>query len=421
VALLYLDLDRFKLVNDSAGHAGGDVLLCEVAARLRNFVREGDTVARLGGDEFAILLEDVEDAEEAETAAKRVVDLINEPFKVSGKAAYVGASLGIAVSTPELDSPEGLIRRADKAMYEAKRRGGYRYIMYTREMDTFEIRLGDHLESELRRALEAGELAVRYQPVVDLAGTEIVGVEALVRWNHPVHGLLPPSSFIPVAENAGLIVQLDRWVLERSIRDIRRLLEQGVIQGRPFTLSVNLSSRHFEDEGLVDTVYGILTAERFAAEYLQLEIKEDVVAGGAEKIARLKSLGVTVAIDDFGMGEAPLGYLRDATVDVLKVDRTFVMALGSDRISTAVIRTILSLAEMHGLQVVIEGIEDPVQIEALRQLGGRLVQGFYFVAPVELEELEHLLTRGLAPAFIYQPGKRKGAAQERPSERVGRG
>ncbi len=420
VALLYMDLDRFKLVNDNAGHAGGDVLLCEVAARLRNFVREGDTVARLGGDEFAILLEDVADQEEADTAAERLVDLINEPFKVNGKAAYVGASVGVAVSTPELESPEQLVRRADKAMYEAKRRGGYRYVPYTSEMDTGGIRLGDHLEAELRRGLAAGELAVRYQPVVDLAGTQIVGVEALVRWNHPVHGLLPPSSFIPVAENAGIIVQLDRWVLEHSCRDIRRLLKQGVIQSRPFTLSVNLSSQHFEDDGLVDAVYDILTAEQFAAEYLQLEIKEDVVATGAEKIARLKSLGVTVAIDDFGMGDEPLGYLRDAMIDVLKVDRTFVMALGGDRISTAVIRTILSLAEMHGLQVVIEGIEDPVQIEALRQLGGRLVQGFYFVAPVEIDELEHLLTRGLAPAFIYQPGRR-APAQEAPPEAVGRG
>jgi EAL domain-containing protein (putative c-di-GMP-specific phosphodiesterase class I) len=340
---------------------------------------------------------------------------------VSGKAAYVGASVGVAVSTPDIESPEQLVRRADKAMYEAKRRGGYRYVPYTRDIDTGEIRLGDHLESELRRGLAAGELAVRYQPVVDLAGTQIVGVEALVRWNHPVHGLLPPSSFIPVAENAGLIIQLDRWVLEHSCRDIRRLLRQGVIQSRPFTLSVNLSSKHFEDEGLVDAVFGILTAEQFAAEYLQLEIKEDVVARGSEKIARLKSLGVTIAIDDFGMGDEPLGYLRDAMVDVLKVDRTFVMSLGGDRISTAVIRTILSLAEMHDLQVVIEGIEDPVQIEALRKMGGRLVQGFYFVAPVELDELEHLLTRGLAPAFIYQPGRRQGGGQEAPPETVGRG
>lgn len=408
VALLYLDLDGFKTVNDTEGHEAGDQLLVEVASRLRCFMREGDTVARLGGDEFAVLLEDVVDEEEATAAAERVVELVSQPFPIEEREAHVGASVGVSVSRPETDGPSEIVRQADIAMYEAKRRGGYRFQLYTQELETARPTDSLHLKSDLKQAIEDEELMLHYQPIVDLAGTRIVGVEALVRWRHPVHGMIPPSSFIPLAENADLIVGLDHWVLERSCQDIQRLMTRGVIRGQSFFLSVNLSSRHFQDDDLIDEVFAVLETAKLAAEYLQLEITERAVVQGSKRISRLKKLGLKVAIDDFGTGRTSLAYLQSLDVDVLKVDRSFVKTLGADPASTAAIRTILTLAEMLRLDVIIEGIEDPVQLQTLQDMGGRLVQGFYFGAAVALDELEKLLRRGLPPAWIYRPGSGVG-------------
>ena len=420
VALLYMDLDGFKLVNDTAGHASGDALLVDVASRLRCFLRDGDTVARLGGDEFAILLEDVVDEEEAISAAERVVDLLNQSFKVAEKEVHIGASVGVALSGPATEKPEEIVRQADMAMYEAKRRGGYRHQLYTEELESSQPDDSLHLQSDLRRAIEQEELVLHYQPIVDLAGTQIVGVEALVRWEHPIHGMLLPSSFIPLAENAGLIIQLDRWVLERGCEDVQRLIDKRAMGfvGERFFLSVNLSARHFEDDDLVDEIFSVLESAKLAAEHLQLEITETAAGQGMERISRLKKLGVRVAIDDFGTGYSSLSYLRDLDVDVLKIDRSFVTALGGDPASLAIVRTILTLAEMLDMEVIIEGIEDPVQLQKLQDLGGRLVQGFYFGKAMGVEELETVLRRGLPPAWIYRPGSGIGLQQSDKKQRM---
>ncbi len=364
VALLYVDLDRFKPINDRAGHKGGDHLLCEVASRLKSLVRDADTVARIGGDEFAVLLETVDGERQAVAAAERIVAIVRSAITVAGEEHQVGARVGIAVYTHDLEQ-EG---------------SGW----------------ADEVEGQLRRAIEKEELELAYQAIVDTTGRRIVGVEALVRWQHPEHGLLMPDSFIPVAEKTSLIAELDRWVLERSCNELKRLVDFGIVT-TPFCLSVNLSARHFDEPDFVEAIEGIIRKTAFPSNLLQLEITESSAGGDPERIRELKGLGVKVAIDDFGTGYSSLGYLKDLDVDVLKVDRSFVLALGADPASVAIVRTILTLAEMLDLEVIVEGIEDPVQLAHLEDLGGNLVQGFFFGRPVPSSELAGLLSRGLDP------------------------
>jgi len=394
VALLYVDLDRFKPVNDRAGHKVGDHLLCEVARRLTSLIRDGDTVARIGGDEFAVLLETVESEKQAVAAADRIASIVRAPIYFAGAEHQVGASVGIAVSSENLETPEQLVHQADLAMYEAKRRGGFQHRLYSQDLEQDGASWAAEIEGHLRMAVENDELELAYQPIVDPSGQRIVGVEALVRWRHEEHGLLMPDSFIPIAERTAVIAEIDRWVLEQSCRDVRRLVGFGVIEP-PFCLSVNLSARHFEEDDFIDVVDAILVRTLFDPSLLQLEITESCAGGDPEKIQELKRLGVKVAIDDFGTGYSSLGYLKDLDVDVLKVDRSFVLALGSDPTSVAIVRAILTLAEMLDLEVIVEGIEDPVQLAHLEDLGGSLVQGFLFGRPVPRSQLARLLSRGI--------------------------
>ena len=407
VALLYVDLDRFKPINDRAGHRVGDELLCEVAKRLQSLVRDSDTVARLGGDEFAVLLETVDGERQALTAAERIVTLVRTPVLVDGEEHQVGASVGIAVSSEETEDPEHLVHQADLAMYEAKRRGGFQFRMYSHELEQDGADWALQIEGDLRRASERSELTLEYQPIVEMGGSTIVGVEALVRWSHPDLGPLLPASFIPIAEKSSLIAELDRWVLERSCRDIWRLVQFGVIKP-PFCLSVNLSARHFEEPDFPAAISDILLLTGFDPDLLQLEITESSAGGDPQKVRALKALGVKVAIDDFGTGFSSLSYLRDLDVDVLKVDRSFVLALGADPASVAIVRTILTLAEMLELEVIVEGIEDPVQLSHLADLGGKLVQGFYFGRPTRAADLPGLISKGIeGPAKRGAPGARE--------------
>lgn len=401
VALLYLDLDRFKAVNDTAGHAAGDVLLQQVASRLSCFLRGGDSVARLGGDEFAILLEDIPDVNAALSAAKRIADLLSEPIGLPMGDFETGASIGVALSSPDTGSPEDLVRQADVAMYEAKRLGGHRYQLYGAELEEKRDIVPHHLEGDLQRAIERDELVLHYQPIVDLAGTRIVGVEALVRWPHPELGMLAPATFIPLAEESGIILALDQWVLTRACQEIKRLVEKRVVTSDSFYVSVNFSKRHLEEEeDPAEAVERIVDHIGFDISRLQLEITESIAGVDREKVAGLKALGLAVAIDDFGTGYSSLGYLKDLSVDILKVDRSFVQAMSGDRASLAIVRTILTLAELLEIDVIIEGIEEPVQLRRLQELGGRFVQGFYFSAPLNLEALEDLLRRGLPPEWV---------------------
>jgi len=397
VALFYVDLDRFKPVNDLGGHAVGDEVLREISARLRTVVRDADTVARLGGDEFAVLLETVESEEQAIFAAERIVALVRAPVRVEGEEYRIGASVGIAVSSPETASPEQLIHQADLAMYDAKRRGGFQHRLYSYELEQVDADWAMRIEADLRRAIERNEMELVYQPIVESKSSTIVGLEALVRWTHPEHGPLLPASFIPIAEESSLIVELDRWVLEHGCRELCRLLDFGVVSD-DFFLSVNLSARHFEESDFLESISDILLRTRFDPDRLQLEITESSAGGDVEKVRRIKTLGVKVAIDDFGTGFSSLSYLRDLDVDVLKVDKSFVFSLGVDPASAAIVRTILTLAEMLHLEVIVEGVENPSQLKQLEELGGSLVQGYLFGRPVPASKLPAMLSgRTLVP------------------------
>jgi len=404
VALFYIDLDRFKVINDGEGHEAGDALLRTVANRLGCFLRGRDTVARLGGDEFAILMEEVEGEGAAAAAAERIVKLFYEPFYWKGREFLFGGSVGGAVSGPEIDSPDELVRRADMAMYAAKQVGGRRYQMYRPDLESRDESVLWRLESDLCRAIENGELVVHYQPIVDLAGTRIVGVEALARWRHPVFGLLGPDRFIPLAEKTGLIIPLDHWVLAQACRDVTKLTRAGLASSTPLFLSVNYSRLHLESEDSLEVIANILAAERFDPRRIQLEITESVAGSDRKKLNSLKSLGVMLAIDDFGTGYSSLGYLKDVEVDVLKIDRSFVRTLGDEQSAVAIVRTILTLAEMLDLGVIIEGIEDATQLRLLQELGGRFVQGFYFAEPMDLPALERIVRVGLPPEWILRLG-----------------
>jgi len=410
VALLYVDLDRFKPINDRAGHKVGDDLLCEVANRLKSLVRDADTVARIGGDEFAVLLETVSGEKQAIAAAERIVAIVRAPIVVAGEELQVGASVGIAISSEVLEDAEQLVHQADLAMYEAKRRGGFQHRLFSDELEQERTGWAVQAEGQLRRAVDKKELELAYQLIVDTRCSTIFGVEALVRWRHADHGLLMPTSFIPIAERSSLIAEIDRWVLEESCREVKRLIDYGVISRR-FFLSVNLSARHFEEPDFVKEIEKILRRTGFPSNLLQLEITESCAGGDPTKIRQLKDLGVKLAIDDFGTGYSSLGYLKDLDVDVLKVDRSFVMALGADPASVAIVRTILTLAEMLELEVIVEGIEDPVQLTHLEELGGGLVQGFLFGRPVHVDELGALLSNPVEKFESPRRDSETGAAR----------
>jgi Amt family ammonium transporter len=402
VGLLYMDLDHFKNVNDTAGHEAGDLLLKTVASRLESVLREGDTVARLGGDEFAILLEDMEGEEEAVVAARRVADLLSKPVRLESGDWNAGGSVGVAISSTLTESPEELVRRADLAMYEAKRRGGCRYQPYTPALDDQQRDVNLHLESDLRHAIQENGLNVHYQAIVDLAGTRIVGVEALVRWQHQRLGSLTPSIFLPIAERSNLIGALDRWVLRRACRDVKTLLEDSASIAPDFFLSVNCSKRGLAEADSAATIIDILEAEAFDPRRLQVELTESVGGGSLETLERLRAAGIKLAIDDFGTGYSSLGYLGRLQVDVLKIDRSLIRALGADTTSGAIVRTILTLAQVIGLGVIVEGVENVGQLRQLQELGGRYVQGFYFGQPTDFETIANLIRRGLPPDWAFR-------------------
>jgi diguanylate cyclase (GGDEF)-like protein/PAS domain S-box-containing protein len=399
-AVLFIDLDDFKVVNDSLGHALGDQLLVATAQRLRASVRPGDTVARLGGDEFIVLLEDVAEADDANAAARRMLAELEAPFKLADRELFVGASIGIALSGPDPKLPDDLLRDADAAMYAAKARGKGHYELFEPGMHTQPLeRLA--LEAELRRVLERDELRLHYQPVVELDTGRVCGAEALLRWQHPRRGLVPPGQFIPLAEETGVIVPIGRWVLQEACREAR-LLRDRHPGARPFVMSVNISGRQFQHPGLVQDVAEALRAADLPACALRLEITESVAmeAGTAtiETLQALKGLGVQLAIDDFGTGYSSLAYLKRFPVDTLKIDRSFVDGLGHDPQDTAIVRSVITIAKTLNLVVTGEGIETVEQLEELRTLECTEAQGFYFARPAASEALSRLIDAGpLAP------------------------
>lgn len=401
VAVLYLDLDGFKHVNDSLGHERGDELLVAVAGRLGATLRDEDTFARLGGDEFTVLLEEVAEASYAIRVAERIITALQAPFTLQGREVFVGTSVGIVLGAPDSSSPVSLLRDADMAMYRAKQAGKGRCEVFDKTMNELASRRLD-LESELRRALDREEFVLHYQPIVDLIHHEgatgrLVGMEALVRWNHPTQGLVSPCDFIPLAEETGLILPLGRWVLWEACRQARRWGMESGPGPAPF-VSVNLSSRQFGNPDLVGEVAEALRLTGVDPHSISLEITESaVMEDGSATIStlqQLKELGVTLAIDDFGMGYSSLSYLKRFPVDTLKIDKSFVSGLGHDLEDTAIVQAVITLAKTLGMHVIAEGAETPEQLSRLRALGCELGQGYYFSKPMPSDSASQALAKG---------------------------
>jgi diguanylate cyclase (GGDEF)-like protein/PAS domain S-box-containing protein len=391
-AVLFIDLDDFKVINDTLGHRIGDELLVAMARRLEECLRTGDTAARLGGDEFTVLVENVNGVEDAERAADRILLELRQPFELDGHQVVVSASIGIALGAPGVDNPDDLLRSADTALYEAKAHGKGRHETFK---DTMNVRAWHRLEleAELRRAIADDQLRLHYQPIVDIASGAIVEVEALVRWEHPTRGLVLPGDFLPIAEQTGLIVQIGDFVRQRALSDLagwRSLAPSAAA----LSMCVNVSPRELARPEFADGVTQLLARSGIPAASLIIEITESAMLEGdtaLEALRALREVGVRIWIDDFGTGYSSLGYFRDLPVDGLKIDRVFVDGLGSRREHTAIITAALAFAEALDLDVVGEGIETDDQRSRLGDLGCLLGQGFLFSRPVDVDQLRKLL------------------------------
>ncbi len=392
-AVLFLDLDRFKNINDSLGHTHGDLLLVAFAERLEKTLRPLDTLARFGGDEFAILLSSIVDTTDAVRVAERIHSELCQPFDLDRNSAFATASIGIALSSSGYDRPEDILRDADIAMYRAKENGKARYEMFDHAMHARAVsRL--QLESDLRRAVEQKEFCVYYQPIIALETGRLAGFEALVRWNHPRQGLVAPADFIPVAEETGLIVPIGQWVLEEACTKIHEWQLISPIH-RALSLSVNLSARQVAQPDLLDRIKDALEHSKLDPHHLKLEITESVVMENAEAAVQvfkqLRSLGVQLSIDDFGTGYSSLSYLHRFPLNYLKIDRSFVKRLSTDH-DHAIVKTISTLAHNLGMEVIAEGVETEEQYQRLKDLGCEYGQGYLFSRPIDNDGVISLLT-----------------------------
>ena len=403
--VLFLDLDRFKVVNDSMGHRAGDQLLLAIARRLDRIRRAGDTVARLGGDEFAFLIEGVDDAASAGRVADRVQRELAQPFDINGQEVFTSASIGIALGGETEHKPEDLLRDADTAMYRAKGSGIATHAV-------FDITMHDHavavlqLENDLRRAIDRGELRVNYQPIVQLSGARIMGFEALVRWQHRQRGLVSPMEFIPMAEETGVISAVGRWVLHEACTQMKALSRLHP-RGPSLSLSVNLSGRQILQPDLVEQIAETLSETGFDARQLRLEITESVLveneAAALRCLTRLRALGLKLVIDDFGTGYSSLSYLHRMPIDLLKIDASFVRTMGHDEKNRRIVETILALGKNLGVEVIAEGVETVAQAQALQRLGCVMVQGHLFSEAVDAKTALELLSQDSLVRYSSTP------------------
>lgn len=391
-AVLFLDIDRFKLVNDSQGHDVGDLLLRSVADRLSEAVKHAGIVARLGGDEFSVLLTGGVTREEAQAIAARINRELDIPFSLRGKDVHITASIGIALFPEDGDSLVSLMKNADTAMYSAKENGKNTYNFYDLSMnDSLFERV--QLENELRKALDRGEFFLVYQPQVELASGKVVGVEALIRWQHSSKGLISPAEFIPLAEETGMIVAIGEWALRTACTLARRWSQTEV---GPLRMSVNLSSRQFVSPDFAESVERVVRETGMPPELLDLEITESMtmdVSRSIETLRQLKTLGVSISIDDFGTGYSSLSYLKSFPVDRLKIDQSFVRQMHSETKDRSIVATIISLAHNLNLQVVAEGVETASQSEFLAQQGCDEMQGYYISKPLKAFDVEEFIIR----------------------------
>jgi diguanylate cyclase (GGDEF)-like protein len=400
-AALFVDLDKFKDVNDSLGHPAGDQLLTTVAERLRAVVRPGDTVARLGGDEFAVLVEDIAGEDDAVGMAERLLAALAAPFVLRGKELTIGASIGIALSIPG-DTVDELLRNADVAMYAAKGAGRGRFVVFEPDMHSAVLRRIE-MEAYLRRAADAGEFILHYQPIIALGTGRLTGFEALLRWQHPVHGLRGPGAFLPHAEHTALMrpltlhvldSALGTWALGEACRQSRQWMDRFP-GSQPLTMSVNLSPSQLFQPDIVDIVTAALDRTGLDPGNLILELTEGVMVNHgpvvADRLNYLKALGVQIAIDDFGTGYSSLSYLHRLPIDILKVDKTFIDDIAAEERDSTVARAIISLAQTMELAIVAEGVEHPGQVAELRELGCDFAQGYWFAKPLNVDGVEAML------------------------------
>jgi len=385
VAVMHIDLDRFKVVNETLGHYVGDALLKQAADRIKKSAREGDTVARVGGDEFTVVLANVSGVQALSAFAEKVLSGLARPFPGEGQDVFVSASIGISLFPDDARSVDDLIKHADAAMFRAKATGRNNYQFFTRELND-EVQERLLMEGGLRLALQREEFRVVYQAKIDLATREVVGAEALIRWSHPKLGVVGPSRFVPVAEDSGLVGQIGDWVLRAVCRQIRQWQSEGLT----LAVAVNVSARQFQQADLADLVVSVLSETQVPARLLEIELTESAVMHDAEAsvvaLERLKSFGVQISIDDFGTGYSSLSYLKRLPLDVLKIDQSFVRDISSDPNDAAIVRAIITLARSLGMKVIAEGVETEAQLAFLNAYGCQYAQGYMFGQPMAPEE-----------------------------------
>jgi diguanylate cyclase (GGDEF)-like protein len=386
VALLFVDLDRFKIINDSLGHSVGDLLLKDVAGRLKSCAREEDTVARLGGDEFLIVLTHVNDISDAAVSADRFMDAMTTRFVIQGHSLILGCSLGISIFPEHGADSETLIKHADAAMYSAKDSGRNNFKFFTADMNAQAVeRLT--LENGLRLALDKKELFLVYQPQMDIATGKISELEALLRWQHPELGLVPPDKFIRIAESSGLIVPIGEWVLRAACAQARKWQDEGL---PAVSMAINVSAVQFRQQGFCELIRRVLRETGLAPHYLELELTESLLLGDADVtlsvLQELKDMGLTLAIDDFGTGYSSFGYLKQFPVSKLKIDRSFVRDVAVNPDDAAIATAIISMAKSMNLKVIAEGVEDEAQMSFLRAQRCDEIQGYYFSKPLLADE-----------------------------------
>ena len=394
-SVLFLDLDGFKVVNDSLGHVVGDQLLTEIGNRLSACLRDGDTVARFGGDEFALLIRNIRGIDDVLRLVDRIHRTLSKPFVVGELEVFTAASIGIAMSTSKYDGPVEMLRDADIAMYRAKNMGKGQHVIFDQAMHTSVVnRL--KLETDLRRAIERSEFRVEYQPIIEIESERITGFEALVRWNHPERGTVSPAEFIPAAEETGLIIPLDRLVIREACRQITEWNKQGLAP-YPLTISVNLSSKQFANADLLDRLDQILEDTGLNPAHLRIEVTESAIVDHAEsaamKIRMIKQRGITLSMDDFGTGYSSLSYLHRFPFNILKIDRSFVSRIGPNGEDSEIVSTIVALAHNLGMSVVAEGVETIEQVNRLRLLNCQYAQGYYYSKPFKPEKAAEVVKR----------------------------
>jgi diguanylate cyclase (GGDEF)-like protein/PAS domain S-box-containing protein len=401
LAVIFLDLDRFKYINDSLGHAIGDELLQSISKRLLANVRGSDTVSRQGGDEFVILLAEIARPEDAAISAQKLLHSLSAPHSLGGQELRIDGSIGISVYPADGQDAEKLIKNADTAMYHAKESGRNNFQFFKADMNLKAVER-QSLEGNLRCALEREEFQLHYQPIVNLESGEITGAEALIRWQQPDRGLVPPAQFVPIAEDCGLILPIGRWVLREACRQARAWQDAGL---PPLPIAVNVSAVEFRDKGFVEGVRKVLSETGLSAQYLELELTEGVLMEDAESAAsvllELKAMGVRIAIDDFGTGYSSLSYLRKFPIDALKIDRSFIHQDTTDPDESTIVSAVIAMGRSLKLRVVAEGVETLEELTILRALQCDEAQGFYFSRPVAAAQFADLLQKGTAGAFVH--------------------